>query len=77
MAEFSSRLPENEPGGYYVSDDCIDCDICRETAPENFTRETVKGYSYVYKQPVGEAELELCREAMDSCPVDAIGDDGR
>jgi hypothetical protein len=34
------------------------------------------GYSYVYKQPENEEELELCVEAMEGCPVEAIGDDG-
>ena len=34
------------------------------------------GYSFVTKQPEGEEEEELCREAMEGCPVEAIGDDG-
>ncbi|MDG2486995.1 MAG: ferredoxin [Roseibacillus sp.] len=53
---------------------CIDCDLCRETAPENFTREEDEGYSYVCKQPENQKEEELCREAMEGCPVEAIGD---
>lgn len=76
MAELSARLPENEPGRYYVDSQCIDCDICRDLAPDNFTRETDKGYSIVYKQPETELEEELCREALECCPVDAIGDNG-
>ena len=29
-----------------------------------------------YKQPENEEELEQCYEAMENCPVEAIGDDG-
>jgi ferredoxin len=35
-----------------------------------------EGYSYVYKQPVNADEEELCIEALEGCPVEAIGDDG-
>jgi len=34
------------------------------------------GYSFVAKQPEGEEEEELAKEAMEGCPVEAIGDDG-
>jgi ferredoxin len=29
----------------------------------------------VYKQPESPEELELCNEALEGCPVEAIGDD--
>jgi ferredoxin len=29
-----------------------------------------------YKQPETEEELRACYEAMENCPVEAIGDDG-
>ena len=35
-----------------------------------------EGYSFVYKQPESPEEEELCREALEECPVEAIGDDG-
>jgi ferredoxin len=73
MSNLKDRLPENAPGRYYVDSQCIDCDVCRDIAPDNFARESVKAYSYVYKQPENEKEEELCREAMESCPVEAIG----
>ncbi|WP_418390147.1 ferredoxin, partial [Akkermansia sp.] len=31
---------------------------------------------YVKKQPDNETELEACVEALEGCPVEAIGDDG-
>jgi ferredoxin len=40
-------------------------------------RNTKRRYSFVYKQPENEGEESLCREAMEACPVEAIGDDGR
>lgn len=76
MADKKYKYEENVPGAYYVDEECIDCDACRETAPSNFTRNEDEGYSYVYKQPVNAEEEELCKEALEGCPVDAIGDDG-
>nr|ABV27434.1 conserved domain protein [Chloracidobacterium thermophilum] len=61
---------------FYVDTQCIDCDVCRDTAPNNFTRNDEGGYSYVYKQPENDEEMEQCLEAMDACPVEAIGNDG-
>ena len=76
MADPKDKLPENVPGKFYVDRNCIDCDVCRDTSPKNFTRYDENGYSYVYKQPTTPKELELCEEAMDACPVEAIGNDG-
>ncbi|HSS45498.1 MAG TPA: ferredoxin [Thermoanaerobaculia bacterium] len=76
MADRRNRLPENVTGKYYVDTQCIDCDVCRVTAPGNFQREEEKGYSYVLRQPATPEEETQCQEAKDSCPVEAIGDDG-
>jgi len=76
MADPEAKQPENLGGKYYVDDQCIDCDVCRETAPNNFMRQEDNGYSYVYKQPENEEEEVQSKEAMESCPVEAIGDDG-
>jgi len=76
MADPSAKVPENEPGRYYVDTRCIDCDVCRDLAPDNFTRYEDGGYSFVFQQPASEAEERLCREALEACPVEAIGADG-
>ena len=76
MAEIDNKYDKNTGGKYYVDDQCIDCDLCRSTAPDNFMTEDDLGYSYVFKQPENEEEEELCVEAMENCPVEAIGDDG-
>ena len=72
----AEKTPLNVPGKFYVDSSCIDCDLCRETAPENFGRDDDEGVSYVKKQPDNETEQEACVEAMEGCPVEAIGDDG-
>jgi ferredoxin len=74
MADLENKYPENVTGHYYVDNQCIDCDLCRETAPKNFTREDAGGYSFVYKQPETPEEEALCKEAKEGCPVEAIGD---
>ncbi|MFT5465393.1 MAG: ferredoxin [Verrucomicrobiales bacterium] len=76
MADADYKNPENVAGAFYVDDQCIDCDLCRDTAPINFTREQTEGYSFVKKQPETDEERELCLESMSVCPVEAIGDDG-
>ena len=76
MADLANKYPENITGKIYVDDQCIDCDLCRETAPANFKRNDDGGHSYLYKQPESDAEESLCKEAMEGCPVEAIGNDG-
>ena len=76
MADATNKYPENAAGKFYVDEQCIDCDLCRETAPANFKRNDDGGHSYVYKQPESSEEQALCKEAMEGCPVEAIGNDG-
>jgi ferredoxin len=76
MADKEDKNSSNVPGMFYVDSQCIDCDLCRETAPNNFSRSEDEGYSYVHKQPADDEEIAQCREAMEGCPVEAIGDDG-
>ena len=75
MADKGEKWPLNTMGKFYVDEQCIDCDLCRETAPEFFTRSDDGGYSYVHAQPSGPEDIELCIEALDGCPVEAIGSD--
>jgi ferredoxin len=76
MADVANRYSESVPGKFYVDNQCIDCDLCRETAPANFKRNDDGGYSYVFKQPTTPDEEARCREAMEGCPVEAIGNNG-
>jgi len=76
MADVDNKYSDNISGKFYVDDQCIDCDLCRETAPNNFTRNDDGGHSFVFKQPENDEEEALCQEAMEGCPVEAIGEDG-
>ena len=74
MSDRTQSWPENVPGGHFVDKECIDCDLCRTTAPDNFARSD-DGYSYVSKQPETEQERKDCTLASAECPVIAIGDE--
>jgi ferredoxin len=76
MADIANKYPDNVAGKYYVDNQCIDCDLCRETAPNNFQRNEDGGYSFVFKQPENDEEEAQCKEAKEGCPVEAIGDNG-
>ncbi len=76
MSNKDDRIAENTAGKWYVDSSCIDCDVCRTTAPGNLKANEDEGYSFVYKQPESSDEEAQCNEAKASCPVEAIGDDG-
>jgi len=40
---------------YHIDENCIDCDLCNETAPELFTRDDEEGRSVVVRPPADEA----------------------
>ena len=76
MADNTDKVANNVDGPFYVDSNCIDCDLCRQTAPDNFARNEDDGYSFVSKQPESDEEQQACLDAMEECPVEAIGDDG-
>lgn len=76
LPDKNRKIPGNVPGRYYVDTNCIDCALCPEIAPGSFQSNFEEGFVVVFRQPVTPAEEKLCREALDICPVSAIGDDG-
>ena len=76
MADKSNKYGDNAPGPFYVDKECINCDACVLVAENHFKLDETDGYAFVYRQPVTKEEKEACQEALESCPVDAIGDDG-
>lgn len=76
MAKKEEKWEINQPGAYYVDQECIDCDTCRGIAPELFTRNDDDAHSYVQLQPTTEDDIEMCEEALELCPAQAIGNDG-
>ncbi|MFM9016496.1 MAG: ferredoxin, partial [Verrucomicrobiota bacterium] len=47
MADKNDKRPDNVAGKFYVDSQCIDCDLCRETAPKFFTRNEDVGVASV------------------------------
>lgn len=76
MANKSDKYRQNAAGKYYVDTQCIDCDLCRQLAPNNFGRNDSGGHSFVKRQAKNSAELRQCKNALESCPVNAIGSNG-
>jgi ferredoxin len=76
LADKSNKFKDNVAGKFYVDEECIACDACVMTADEMFGMDEDDGHAFVKKQPVTDEEMELAKEAMEGCPVEAIGDDG-
>lgn len=73
MADFSDKNKDNIEGLFFVDSQCIACDACVEEAPNFFTMNDVDGHAYVYHQPSNHSDIETCQNALDLCPVNAIG----
>ena len=76
MADKNNKYPENIKGRYYVDKECIACDACVMTASNHFAMDPDDGHAFVKLQPQNKVEEDLCREAMEGCPVEAIGNNG-
>lgn len=76
MADKTVKWKQNASGAFYVDEQCIACDACVIEAPLFFAMNKDEGHAYVIKQPQTPHELENCKEALNGCPVDAIGEDG-
>lgn len=69
------KHPQNLPGKYYVTDDCLACESCQVEAPNNF-RYGEDRLSFVFKQPATPEEVEQCEKAVECCPMEAVRNDG-
>jgi len=76
MAQKKDKFKDNVDGKFYVDTECIFCNLCIDAAPNNFAESEDGDHDYVYKQPENDEELDECYEALEVCPVEAIGDDG-
>jgi glyoxylase-like metal-dependent hydrolase (beta-lactamase superfamily II)/ferredoxin len=72
MADPAARLAANVPGPLFVDRTCIDCDACRQLAPQTFA--DAGGRSSVRVQPANGEPLAAALRALVACPVGAIGD---
>lgn len=71
MANPAQRLPENVGGDFFVDSTCIDCDTCRQIAPDIYRDHG--GQSSVHRQPVAPDEERLALMALVACPTGSIG----
>ncbi|MFL5329760.1 MAG: MBL fold metallo-hydrolase [Gemmataceae bacterium] len=74
MANFDKRVPENVAGDFFVDETCIDCDTCRQIAPQVFAE--AGDYAYVHRQPMTVGERRVALQALVSCPTGSIGSRG-
>ena len=70
MAKLALRLPENVAGDFYVDSTCIDCDACRQLAPEVFRDHGEQ--TSVYHQPETTDEVRRALMALVACPTASI-----
>jgi ferredoxin len=76
MANRNDKSPGNTAGAFYVDNSCIDCDLCRNTAPATFDRNDEIGMTVVKQQPATPEEVLLAKTAAEDCPTSSIGTDG-
>ena len=71
MADSRQRLDTNVQGNFFVDATCINCDTCRQLAPDSF--QEVGEYSAVTIQPESDERLHQAYQALLACPVGSIG----
>ncbi len=71
MANIAKKVPENVPGDFFVDSTCIDCDACRQIAPQVFAE--AKETSFVKVQPQSSSDRRQAIFALLSCPTGSIG----
>lgn len=74
MADPKKKLEINVPGDFFVDSTCINCDTCRQLAPQVFGES--QGYSFVRAQPKSSDDSRDATRALLSCPTGSIGTAG-
>src|SRR5437879_6332987 len=74
MANPKKRVPENVPGDFFVDSTCIDCDTCRQVAPQLFGEGDE--FAFVHHQPSTTADRREALRALVCCPTGSIGSMG-
>ena len=65
MALTRLRRAENVPGDFFVDSSCIDCDQCRQIAPDSFIR--IGEQAAVYSQPSDTKAEFAALKALVTC----------
>ena len=74
MADRRNAVRENVEGAFFVDTTCIDCDTCRQLAPDTFG-ETGE-FSFVKAQPRDASQERAALHALVACPTGSIGTTG-
>lgn len=56
---------------FQINENCIGCGMCHDIA-EDYFQLGDDGRAVVTNQPENEEGINLCNEALSSCPVEAI-----
>jgi glyoxylase-like metal-dependent hydrolase (beta-lactamase superfamily II)/ferredoxin len=72
MAREAEAIAANVRGDFFVDRSCIDCDLCRQLAPEVFARDDRAAQSFVAAQPT-PAGAHRALMALVTCPTSSIG----
>ncbi len=76
MADVAEKWEDNVAGEWFVDKACILCSLCVDLAPNNFKESDDGDHDIIFKQPDTDEEKEQCKEALEQCPVEAIGNNG-
>lgn len=71
MADPLKIVPGNVEGNFFVDTTCINCDTCRQLAPDIFF--DAGEFSVVYHQPRTDAQVLSATRALLCCPTGSIG----
>ncbi|HXG92517.1 MAG TPA: MBL fold metallo-hydrolase [Blastocatellia bacterium] len=71
MALVDLKHAKNVSGDFFVDTTCIDCDLCRQIAPDVFS--DVGEQSVVYHQPETVEQEFAALKALVTCPTASIG----
>ena len=71
MADRKKQVAENVPGEFFVDETCINCDTCRQIAPETF--DDTGDYSFVFAQPDTNEKTRHAIQSLLACPTGSIG----
>ena len=71
MALAELKLARNVDGDFFVDSTCIDCDLCRQIAPQTFS--SAGDQSVVHHQPETPAQEFAALKALVTCPTASIG----
>jgi glyoxylase-like metal-dependent hydrolase (beta-lactamase superfamily II)/ferredoxin len=71
MAQINLRHASNVSGDFFVDTTCIDCDLCRQIAPDTFS--DIGDQSIVHHQPETSEQEFAALKALVTCPTASIG----